>query len=108
MAVEICKACGEPIEEGYATCWKCGTGVDGSPPAAEFVPDAGPPKDMLRILDCLRCSMQLEFVRRMKFHEGSLRPGVLLDAGRLLTNRESFDIYACPACGKVEFYLAGP
>lgn len=27
-----CPTCGEPFEDGLASCWKCGTGKDGSPP----------------------------------------------------------------------------
>ncbi|MBJ6979737.1 MULTISPECIES: hypothetical protein [unclassified Luteimonas] len=95
------------MENGYTICWKCGTGVDGSPPAAEFVPDALAPGETQRTLACLRCGTGLSFVRRMKLHEGSLLPGLLLDVGKLFTNREGFDTYACPGCGKVEFFLAG-
>ena len=35
MTTKICSHCGETLEEGYALCWKCGTGIDGTPPAAE-------------------------------------------------------------------------
>ena len=52
-----------------------------------------------------RCQTPMQFVRRMRFHEGSQWHGVFLDAGHLLGNRESFDVHACPHCGKVEFYL---
>ena len=48
----------------------------------------------------------MSFVGRMRLHEGSLMPGLLLDVGRLLTNRENFDTYACASCGKVEFFVA--
>jgi hypothetical protein len=27
-----CPSCGEPFEDGFDSCWKCGTGKDGSPP----------------------------------------------------------------------------
>lgn len=27
-----CPNCGEPFEDGFNECWKCGTGKDGSPP----------------------------------------------------------------------------
>jgi hypothetical protein len=33
----VCPTCGERFEEGFDTCWKCGTGRDGSPPM-EFRP----------------------------------------------------------------------
>jgi len=38
-----CPHCGEPFEEGFDSCWKCGTAKDGSPPkeAALFEGDAG-------------------------------------------------------------------
>ncbi len=29
-----CPKCGEPFEDGFDSCWKCGTGKDGSPPKA--------------------------------------------------------------------------
>ncbi len=106
MSGETCKSCGETIEDGYAICWKCGTSLDGTPPAKEFVPDVGAAQAKERELSCLRCEAPLTFVRRMKLHEGSLLPGLLLDVGRLFTNRENFDTYACQICGKVEFYLA--
>jgi len=107
MATDTCKSCGEAIEDGYAVCWKCGTGVDGSPPARDFVQnDETFLQAERRALACLRCSNQMSFVRRMRLHEGSLLPGLLLDVGRLFTNRENFDTYACASCGKVEFFVA--
>jgi DNA-directed RNA polymerase subunit RPC12/RpoP len=101
-----CGSCGETIEAGYAICWKCGTGLDGTPPANDFVPDTGTSEAAQRSLACLRCRTRMVFARHMKLHEGSLLPGVLLDVGKLFTNREGFDAYACPGCGKVEFFLA--
>lgn len=106
MTTEACKICGEFIEDGYTICWKCGASIDGSPPSADFSRDADVSRAASRTLACLRCDTEMEFVRRMKLHEGSLLPGLLLDFGRLFTNRESFDTYACSSCGKVEFFLA--
>lgn len=107
MATDTCKNCGETIEVGYTICWECGTSIDGTPPAADFVPDAlaSSQEGAKRSLACLRCGTDMEFVRRMKLHEGSLLPGLLFDIGRLFTNRENFDTYACSSCGKVEFFL---
>lgn len=104
--METCKACGETIEDGYAVCWKCGTGTDGTQPDPTFrAVDAPPPHAADRVLACLRCGSTMAFVRRMRFHEGGLRPGVLLDIGHLLAHREHFDTYACAECGKLEFFL---
>ena len=32
MGPSACPKCGERFEEGFDSCWKCGTGKDGSPP----------------------------------------------------------------------------
>lgn len=104
--MDACSKCHEVIEPGFDRCWKCGTHVDGSPASADFkrvdVDAAG-----VRALDCLRCQQPMQFVRRMKFHEGSRLSGVLGDLGHLLDNREEFDAYACSGCGKLEFFLPG-
>lgn len=41
-----------------------------------------------------------------QFHEGK-RWGLLGDLGELFVNKESFDVYACPQCGSVEFFVDG-
>lgn len=38
-----------------------------------------------------------------KFHEGT-RTGMFGNLFELLTNREKFELYICPRCGKVEFF----
>lgn len=100
--MDACSKCQEVIEPGFDRCWKCGTYADGSPASADFkrVDVAGS-----RALDCLRCQQPMQYLRRMKFHEGSRLPGVVVDLGHLLQNRETFDIYACTQCGKLEFFL---
>lgn len=106
MAVGFCKVCGERWERDYGVCWKCGADVDGSPPSADFVAAGEALPVPQRELVCLRCGTDVDFVRRMKLHEGSLLPGLLFDIGQLFTHREHFDTYACPGCGKVEFFMA--
>ena len=106
--MDRCPHCAEPIEPDYSVCWRCGTHADGTPPAADFVRDDAPisHEPPARTLTCLRCEQSMTLVRRMKFHEGSRAwPFLLGDLGELFVNRESFDTYACPDCGKVEFFL---
>ncbi len=55
-----------------------------------------------KTLQCLRCEDTMVYQGNFKFHEGS-RVGVFGDLLELFTNRESFDLYVCPKCGKVEF-----
>jgi uncharacterized C2H2 Zn-finger protein len=57
-------------------------------------------------MNCPRCDMRLEFVGTKKFHEGT-RWGVLGELGELFTNREQFDVYVCPRCGRVELFVDG-
>ena len=55
---------------------------------------------------CLRCETELEFLGTKDFHEGT-RWGFLGDLEELFVNRERLDLYACPSCGHVEFFLDG-
>jgi hypothetical protein len=57
-------------------------------------------------LQCLRCGTLLAFAGTREFHEGT-RWGFLGDWWELFVNKEAFDVYFCPRCGKIEFFLAG-
>ncbi len=59
-----------------------------------------------KILQCLRCAVRLDYVGTKKFHEGT-RWGVLGELGELFVNKERFDVYVCPQCGKVELFVDG-
>lgn len=59
-------------------------------------------------LACPRCGVALAYIGKKKFHEGSRGWGAFLgDIGELFVNRESFDVYCCPRCGRVEFFVDG-
>lgn len=55
-------------------------------------------------LKCLRCDTKMMFVGRKMFHEGT-RWGVLGDLAEVFVNKESFHVFHCPSCGKVEFFV---
>ena len=57
-----------------------------------------------RKIDCLRCNIPMEKSGNFKFLEGA-RTGLFGNIFELLQNRESFDLYHCPECGKVEFFI---
>jgi hypothetical protein len=104
-----CTTCGEDYEPELDVCWRCGTHRDGTPPGPEFTradhradAPAAP-----RALDCLRCHTPMTHLGAMALHEGSrAMPFLFGNVGELFVNREHFDTYACPGCGKVEFFLA--
>jgi hypothetical protein len=57
---------------------------------------------------CLRCQVELQYAGTKKFHEGTRAWGFFLgDLGEFFTNREHFDVYVCPRCGKVELFVDG-
>lgn len=55
---------------------------------------------------CPRCNETLEHLGTKRFHEGT-NWGALGELGELFVKRERFDIYACPRCGRVEFFVDG-
>lgn len=62
--------------------------------------------DQPKTVLCTRCNVPKCFLGTRKFHEGT-RWGLLGDLGELFVRREVFDVYACPACGGVEFFVDG-
>lgn len=57
---------------------------------------------------CPRCETALQYVGTKRFHEGSRGWAFWLDnVGELFVNRESYDVYVCPRCGRVEFFVDG-
>jgi hypothetical protein len=57
-------------------------------------------------LQCPRCGVALDYVGTKKFHEGT-RWGALGELGELFVKKEHFDVYVCPRCGRVEFFVDG-
>jgi hypothetical protein len=57
-------------------------------------------------ISCPRCTTSLDYVGTKKFHEGG-RWGILGELGELFVNREHFDVYVCPRCGRVELFVDG-
>jgi hypothetical protein len=111
-----CSKCGESVEDSFDACWKCGTSWDGvadpdftattpAAAAAAIVPDADPTTIIDPIM-CARCDQALEYVGRKRFHEGT-NWGVLGELGELFVKRQHFDVYLCPRCGRVEFFVDG-
>lgn len=117
-----CVKCREKLEDSFGVCWNCGTSRDGTEDPsfvkADDVPkeqvadpavtDGGPVKTTAQKspLSCPRCDRKLDYVGTKSFHEGR-RWGILGDLGELFVNKERFDVYCCPRCGRVEFFVDG-
>lgn len=56
-------------------------------------------------LNCLRCGRQMRYIKREKLQLGQTG-WVLGDLPNLFAGAMSVDIYTCPGCSKIEFYLA--
>ena len=55
---------------------------------------------------CPRCEVPLDFVGTRDFHEGT-RWGALGELGELFVNKQRFDVFVCPRCGRVELFIDG-
>jgi hypothetical protein len=61
---------------------------------------------MIDPITCSRCEVALQFVGTRDFHEGA-RWGALGELGELFVNRQRFDVFVCPRCGRVELFVDG-
>ena len=96
-----CPQCGERHEAEFSECWKCSY-VRGSGGDESLREDPSDP--ML----CPTCKLGLDFIGTKRFHEGSrAAPFILGEVGELLVNRESFDVYMCSRCGRIELFMDG-
>ena len=59
----------------------------------------------MKDLNCLRCGRQMRYIKREKLQMGQTG-WVLGDLPNLFAGAMSVDIYTCPGCSKIEFYLA--
>ncbi|HWG39548.1 MAG TPA: hypothetical protein VN658_03285 [Candidatus Acidoferrales bacterium] len=85
-----CGQCGEAIEDQFDSCWKCAGGTQTARGT---------------VMQCLRCKQNLEYYGSKRFYEGGHFAHLM---GDLFVNRERFDVYACPGCGHVEFFVDLP
>ena len=54
-APSACPKCGEPFEAGFDSCWKCGTGKDGTPAKEWSVEDDAKKAAEQRAEPCPKC-----------------------------------------------------
>ncbi len=134
--VKKCPKCNAEVDENFDVCWNCqysfteerilndadfilvcpkcrseiGSSVSYCPQChydlREILKKSGIKPQGPKNIECLRCKVPLDYQGNFKFHEGT-RVGAFGNLFELFTNRESFDLYCYPRCGKVEFFLPG-
>ena len=60
---------------------------------------------MNKDMNCLRCGQEMNHIRTEKLQLGQTG-WILGDIPNLLAGAMEVDIYSCPQCGKLEFFLA--
>lgn len=60
---------------------------------------------MGRKIECLRCGVQMSHIKMEKIQLGQTG-WILGDLSNLLAGAMEVDIYSCPECKKLEFFLA--
>jgi hypothetical protein len=98
--ISICPKCNKEVKSYLNSCPYCHCDLNEHHRESETNPADN------KHVDCLRCKVPLDFLGNFKFNEaaGAGSAGNLLE---VFINRESFDIYSCPECGKIEFFLPG-
>lgn len=98
--MKICPKCHEEVEDSFEICWNCNYSFPDDK-VVDMPADGG--DNGGRSIDCLRCAVPMKYAGKYEFHEG-MNAGVFGNLFELFQNREAFDLYICPECGKVEFF----
>jgi hypothetical protein len=105
-----CIKCHEQLEDTFDVCWNCGTSKEGVEDANFRKAEDVLPEDLSTAADvepdplcCPRCNQRLDFVGTKSFKEWKF----FGDIEVLFGGREKFDMYCCPRCGRVEFFVDG-
>lgn len=96
--MKICPNCHEEVEDSFEICWNCNYGFS----ERKVIGLLQEEKKECPI-NCLRCDIEMQYSGEFRFHEGR-NIGVFGNLFEMFQNREAFDLYVCPKCGKVEFF----
>lgn len=98
LTMKNCPKCNAEVENNFQLCWNCNYSFT-EEKIIEIKDIAQGDQD----IDCLRCKVPMIYNGEYKFHEGAIT-GVFGSLFEVFQNREKFDLYLCPKCGKVEFF----
>ena len=99
-----CPNCNTEIEPGFEICWKCQYSFADQKVIETAVPGQN---HFYATINCLRCKVPMIFAGKRKIQDRIhwTTVGNLIE---LLSNMDSFDLYVCPKCDKVEFFISVP
>ncbi len=98
-AIKTCPNCQAEVIDNLQLCWNCNYSF-----SERKVVKVAEQDQLKRQITCLRCKVvPMRFSGNYKFHEGT-RFGAMGNLLELFVNKETFDLYVCPKCGKVEFF----
>jgi hypothetical protein len=112
-----CQNCSEEVEDQFGVCWNCEADRQGTLPIrSSSDPDAEDidAEDMemqaflnekFRSKHCLRCDVALKYAGTKEFHEG-MKLGALGDFAELFVAQTRLEMYVCPNCLRVEFFVS--
>lgn len=87
--MKVCPHCHAEVEENFDLCWKCNYSF-----SEQEVVQIKDEAISEREIQCMRCAIPMIFEGNYSIHEG-----IWFDWWK------NFDLYVCPQCGKVEFFL---
>lgn len=107
LAMWKCQVCDiDNEEDSWQECWKCSSRRDVDSSDLKSLRDCQSRKELLE-LSCMRCGTPSRYAGTKSFRGASTMGFWLGDLGHLFEGHETYDVYYCPHCGKVEFFVDG-
>lgn len=102
--MNTCPNCNTEIEPGFEICWQCQYSFADQ---KVIEPVLTGQNHFYATINCLRCAVPMVFAGKRKIQERMhwTTVGNLIE---LLSDTDSFDLYVCPQCDKVEFFVSSP
>ena len=109
-----CPNCNEAVDDALSVCWNCQTDKSGVLSTRPASGGSDEDAELKRFLSrkhgpktCSVCQTSLKFVGTKEFHEGT-NFGALGDFGEVFVQSTGLEMYVCPTCWRVEFFLSEP
>ena len=107
-----CLNCTEEVEDQFEVCWNCGASRTGSLSTTHSSAEDAEDRERKAFLNekyrsknCVRCDVVMTYAGPRGFHEGT-NLGALGDLAELFVNKTKLEMYVCPNCFRVEFFVS--